>query len=230
MVRRRALILAFSGVDGAGKSTQIELLQRHFEEASIASVLCWARGGYTPLFSTLKRLLRRGARGRLPQAGRSAEREAAMDRSWVRRIWLAASIVDLALLYGVGVRWWRWRGKTVVCDRYLPDTRIDFALNFPDEHVETWWLWRFAERLAPRPNVSFLMLLPVEESLRRCRAKNEPFTDSEKRFGRRLDLYEELGAGGDHLVLDARRSIDELFAVIRGEYDRLAAPGAARAD
>jgi dTMP kinase len=230
VARRRALILAFSGVDGAGKSTQIELLQRHLGGASVPSVLCWARGGYTPLFSTLKRLLRRGAAGKLPEAGRSEERDRAMSKPWVRRIWLTASILDLALLYGAAVRWWRLRGRTVICDRYVADTLIDYAINFPDEHVETWWIWRARARIAPRPDVSFLMLLPVEESLRRCRAKNEPFSDSEERFRRRLDLYEEQGAAGDYRVLDARQSIEELFAEIRDEYGRLAAPGAARAD
>ncbi len=45
-----------------------------------------------------------------------------------------------------------------ICDRYLDDTRIDFALNFPEEHVETWWLWRFAVRFAPQPDVAFLHL------------------------------------------------------------------------
>ena len=81
------------------------------------------------------------------------------------------------------------------------------------------WLWRALEGISPRPDVWFLMLLPVEESMRRCQAKNEPFPDSEERFHTRFTLYKELAEEGGRVVLDARRPIDDLFAEIRGAVD-----------
>ncbi len=92
-------------------------------------------------------------------------------------------------------------------------------LNFPEERVDTWWLWKALERIAPRPDVWFLMLLPVEESLRRSRAKNEPFPDSEERFHQRYRLYRELADSGEPVVLDGSRAIDDVFAEIRDACD-----------
>ena len=59
-------LIVFSGVDGAGKSTQIELLEIELGEQGRSFVRCWARGGYTPLFTFCKRLLRRASGTRLP--------------------------------------------------------------------------------------------------------------------------------------------------------------------
>lgn len=220
MRRRKAQIIAFSGVDGAGKSTQIELFKKYLADTSTEVVVCWTRGGYTPLFQALKKLLRKLAGRRLPPPGRNVQRERTMGKWWVRRLWLLISILDLALVYGVRVRWWKLRGKTVICDRYIADTRFDFRLNFPDDHAESWLLWRWLEKLAARPDAWFLMLLPVEESMRRCREKNEPFSDSEEGFRQRYRMYSELTDEGDYVVLDARDSIESLFAVIRDTYDR----------
>ena len=50
------MIIVFSGVDCAGKSTQIELLKKEFLGQGIESQSLWSRGGYTPGFELLKKL------------------------------------------------------------------------------------------------------------------------------------------------------------------------------
>ena len=40
MKRSKAPVVAFSGVDGAGKSTQIELLGEHLRSRSVDTVHC----------------------------------------------------------------------------------------------------------------------------------------------------------------------------------------------
>ena len=52
------MIIAFSGTDGAGKSTQIKILVSEFSKQGFKVKYIWARGGYTPLFSALKFFLR----------------------------------------------------------------------------------------------------------------------------------------------------------------------------
>lgn len=209
------MIIVFSGVDGAGKSTQIERLERALVAAGRRPRRLWSRGGYTPLFNGLKSLLRRTSRGTaVPAAGPSAERTARLQRPWVRRLWLTLAILDLIWLYGVRLRWWRRRGQTVLCDRYLADTALDFKLNFPDEEVARWPLWRALARLTPQPDAAFLLLLPVEESLRRSREKNEPFPDSPAVLSSRLAVYQEQAENGRWHVLDGRRSIDDIAAEV----------------
>ena len=213
---KRSPIIVFSGLDGAGKTTQINLLLEHLRAEGQRPVYLWVRGGYTPLFVKLKALLRRApGRAVLPPPGQSTERKQALGKRWVRRLWLTVSLLDLMLTYGVLVRWWRVRGRTVVCDRYLWDTELDFRLNFPQEQVETWWLSRLLTKIVPRPAVAFLLLLPVEESLRRSKLKKEPFPDTPEVLAARLAFYQNASAHWDCQMLDGRRTIAELAAEIQ---------------
>lgn len=110
----------FSGIDGAGKTTQIERVERELATRGVRSRRVWARGGYTPLFMFAKSCLRRLRRGSLPPPGRSARREALLEAGWRRNLWLTIAIFDLALYYAVWVRGLRWMGFAVLSDRYLP--------------------------------------------------------------------------------------------------------------
>src|SRR5437870_7216172 len=118
-------LIAFSGLDGAGKSTQIELLRERLCARGLDTTVVWVRGGYTPIFSRLKRLARRAGGRHVPPPGPGERRSEALGRPWLRRAWLVAALLDLAWLLAVRVRVLRGRGRIVLCDRYLVDTLID---------------------------------------------------------------------------------------------------------
>jgi thymidylate kinase len=217
------VLIVFSGLDGAGKSTQIELLLNDLRTQGKQPIYLWVRGGYTPLFNAAKAAMRRLSGGRaVPPSGRSAARTEAMRQPWKRRLWLILAILDLMLVYGIQVRWWQWRGMPVVCDRYVGDTLVDFRLNFPQEPVEQWWLWRLLAFTAPAPDAAFLLLIPVAESLRRSQLKNEPFPDTAEVLAARLAHYEALAAQGYWQVLDGRSSIADLHRHIKDQIACLA--------
>jgi thymidylate kinase len=196
-----ACVCVFSGLDGAGKSTQIGLILARFEAAGISARCVWIRGGYTPGFEWLKRTLRRLKSGALPAPGRSAERQQRFRSPHVRRLWLVIALCDLAALVG-WIRCLLLFGRTVVADRYLEDTLLDFQLNFPEEDVRRWWLWRFVCGVAPSPNHSFVFIIPVAESLRRSQLKQEPFPDSPEVLAARLAGYQRLLAQGGFHEMD----------------------------
>jgi len=209
------LLIAFSGLDGAGKSTQIELLMDRLRREGLKPICVWTRGGYTPLFEGLKALLRRLPGRTVPPAGNNPQRARAFGKGWVRRLWLVLALLDLAWVYGVQLRWRRWRGQIVICDRYLWDTLVDFRLNFAQERVERWGLWRLLARTAPQPDVVFLLLATVQTSVRRSDVKGEPFRDSPEVLAQRLAHYQSLGAEHDDWhILDGQRSIPDLAAEI----------------
>jgi dTMP kinase len=212
----KGMLVTFSGLDGAGKSTQIELLLEALRRQGYHPIYLWTRGGYTTLFEALKRVLRKAPAQVIPPSGPNPKRSAAFSRPFVRRIWLVLALIDLIRVYGLQVRMWRWRGYAVICDRYLWDTLIDFKLNLPSEQVERWWLWRALVRLAPRPHAAFLLLVPVEESLRRSDIKGEPFRDSAEVLERRLAAYQQLSKDIRWHVLDGRQAKSELAAEIIG--------------
>ena len=213
------MLIVFSGLDGAGKSTQIDILQSKLRAQGKHVQYLWTRGGYTWLFETLKRILRRLTDKRaIPSSGPSKRRTQAFSHPFVRKFWLWLAILDLVWVYGWQIRVWTLQHKAIICDRYLWDTLVDFRLNFPQEKVESWWLWRFLAWVTPTPDAAFLMLIPVEESLRRSDIKGEPFRDPPEVLTQRLEQYQNLVKNDYWHVLDGRQAIDlladEIWAVL----------------
>ncbi len=203
-------ILAFSGLDGAGKSTQINLVIQSLSGAKRKPVYLWVRGGYTPVFVWFKDVLRAFSRGKaLPKPGQSDRRKSTFKNPHKRRLWILISIIDLILVYGIYLRFCVWRGRDIVCDRFLWDTAIDFELNFPEENVERWLTWRLLQSVTPTPDVSFLLLIPVSESMRRSKLKFEPFPDSPEVLEKRLERYRTLNYDKVEII-DCMRPIDQI--------------------
>jgi len=210
----KGLLITFSGLDSSGKSTQIQLLMDRLRQGGRRPIYIWSRGGYTPLLERSKSLLRRLPGRVIPPPGKNPQRVRALGKGGVRRLWLLLALLDLLWVYGVQLRWWRWRGQAVVCDRYLWDTLVDFHLNFPLERVGRWWLWRLLVRVSPQPDVAFLLLIPVEESVRRSDVKGEPFRDPPEVLAQRLARYQALAQEGYWQVMDGQRSVDDLAGEI----------------
>lgn len=184
-------MIAFSGLDGAGKSTQIEFLKEDYSKSNKQVEVFWSRGGYTPGMEWFKSLLRKLKSNEIPkERGPSKQRDQAFSNKRIRRIWLTLALFDLMWYYGMVLRW-KSLYKVVICDRYLLDTQIDFDLNFPEDKVSGWWLWKALSMISAKPKYHFILIIPVEESQRRSNLKEEPFPDSAEVLEHRLSQYLE---------------------------------------
>ena len=213
------MIIVFSGIDGAGKSTQIDLLKEQIAEQGPPVSSVWSRGGYTPGFELLKKFIRIIFGKRSIPSGRNEKRDKTMSNSLVSRLWLMIAMLDLLVLYAITIRIKSLLGEVVICDRYLGDTFIDFSLNFPGSNFEEMWLWKILVVISPKPDVGFLFILPVKESIHRSRLKNEPFPDSRKLLGQRLEIYvtSKLFNGQNWAEIDGLDSIDSSASIIKNK-------------
>ena len=204
-------LIVFSGLDGAGKSTQIDLLKAHYEKQGIQVKYFWSRGGYTPGIQGFKNLLRKSSSKKMFSQGPSKERDQSFSNPLVRKVWLSLAILDLVFFYGIYVRFKSFTGVKVICDRYIIDTSIDFRLNFPDENVDKWLIWKSMVFIAMRPKKHFVFTIPVEESLRRSKQKEEPFPDSEETLKTRLNDYLVFIDESSNVIhVDGTKKIDDI--------------------
>jgi len=200
------MLVTFSGIDGAGKTTQINLLKEYLSSSKVKYKYLWSRGGYTPGINSLKKMLRILLGRKAIPMGRSNERNKKMANPFIAYVWLNLAILDLIFYYGVYIRFLNFNGFVILCDRYIGDTYIDFRLNFKGVPFEKFALWKLLKVVAPKADSSFLFLVPTEVSLKRSIEKDEPYPDSEEVLRDRLNLYSNTCASVscEYLVIDGR--------------------------
>jgi len=216
-------MIAFSGLDGAGKSTQIELLAKKYKDEGSKSITLWARGGYTTGMKFVKNIFKLSEQTSAKQSDkRTTSRERAFSHPIIRRIWLGLSILDLVLLYGFYIRIKELFGVKIICDRFIYDTLLDFKLNFPNEKIEKWILWKLLLFVSVKPDKHFVLTIPVSESQHRSKLKNEPFPDSMEVLESRLDSYiKYLEKGSNVIHIDGTNEIAKIRCDILKELELL---------
>jgi thymidylate kinase len=219
-VRRGPLIVTFSGLDGAGKSSQTTRLREALVREGIRAEIEWVPVAINPSIGHIKtagkRLLGSLTRQR-PGAGSGPADPAEADpgKRLVRRSALArhvwSTFVTLANVFS------HWRSylrhyrsaDVVIFDRYALDTAVKLHTWY-SEHGSVAFQEELIRRLSPQPLCSFLLDVPAERALARKVDKWDlPM------LGRQAELYRREHARFGVLRLDGDRDIDELAAEVR---------------
>ncbi len=217
----KSRLVYLAGIDGSGKSTQAV----RFVEAAQADgqpwVYRWARWEpwlTDPIMKLGRRLVSRGSgRGSArpeDDAGYesfTAGKQRIFRRRWVRSLWTI-----VVLLEYLPQAWWRLgpsllSGKTVLCDRYLPDVWVDLAVNF-SEGVEG------VERLSRHPlcrlfpPIDRMVFLDVDPQVGFTRKRDgTPLRYLQDRRPLYLGLQRVL----DFTGVDANGSVEEVSEALR---------------
>lgn len=215
-MKKKYNLISFSGIDSSGKSTYIKYLVNEFEQQRIKYKVIWSRGGYTSGFETLKNFLRLILGKRLPQSGVSEKRTKMLSSKKISYVWYTIAMIDLIRLYVITFRIYKILGYTIICDRYIWDTYVDFAL-MGYSGILNKRLWIFLERTYLKPEYSFCFTISPDESLARSNYKKEPFSENIESRKERLKLYQLLieTKKWDSVIDTEKQPIDEAWSIIK---------------
>ncbi len=205
MQKKGGMFISFEGSEGAGKSTQIRLLEEYLlAQGRIVRVV--REPGGTSLGEDVRQILKHAAYG----ASLGAEAELLLFAA--SRAQLVREVVSPALDQGQMVLSDRFTDSSVVYQGWGRELSVDF--------IEV--LNRFATR-GTVPDLTVLLDLPVEEGLLRARqrgGKADRMESMENAFYERVRAgYLNLAAAdpGRFLVMDARLPQAAIAAKIREE-------------
>lgn len=207
-------VITFSGIDCAGKSTQIEIIKEALDSHNIKNRVIWSRGGYTSWVEGIKTLVRRD-KG-FSDEEKKKYREDISNNSKKSKLLLWASIMDLVRYYGIVFRCIELTGTKILCDRYLWDTYIDFKMKYPTIDFSNWKSWKLLERIAKKPECSIVFTIPIEESMKRSVEKNDQHSEPYDFRLQRINQYiMAINENKWQYVVDAMKSKELVTAEVK---------------
>ena len=208
------MIIAVSGVDGSGKSTPIELLERSLRMSGYRPSVLWFRPGYSDLMVRLKAAVRGRKPDLVPTTDDPVARQRAFAKRHVRMAWMAMAVTDMLLNLAGRVRLLGAAGRVVICDRYLFDSLLDLELRFEEFQTLRPAIERALRVAVPSPDLSLLLLVPRHVMHERLAKKQEPFPDPPELRDARFDRYLDWAKSGRVTVIDGDQSIQAVHREI----------------
>lgn len=216
-VRPRRVLVVFSGVDGAGKSTQVDHLAQHLRRLNVPCTTAWVRLGFSgsPLLSGAARAGQR----LLPRAAHSAQ-EARVSgvgdtdpltrRGLLGWSWALANTLQYVRAARRAAR--RARGRVLILDR----SRLDAAIALDHDYGGALALrlhHAILRHALMRAEHTFYLRLPATVAYAR---KEDMFAPAV--LGGLVERYDRaFPPGGGVTVLDAQRPPLELAAAVLRE-------------
>jgi thymidylate kinase len=231
---RTGAIIALSGLDGAGKSTQALALRECLAKLGYDAHVAWTPLGSNAALRALATAMKRGL-ARLPVGplahadAKRVERRVLSEVDgptdaggrWRRlAVPLWSTLITLANVssYHRNARGSRLRGRIVIYDRFVLDTLVELRFSYgPESDLPV--QESLARVLAPKPQLAFLLDLPAEEALRR-----KPDWSAQQTELRR-GLYEQLHRSLGVRQIDATRPAEEItYELVREVLDLFSGP------
>lgn len=207
------MIVSFSGIDSAGKTTQIDLLYSYCLAHKISVKKMWSKARGTPGVLFLKQLVRKDKK--MDGEQKTEYRNEVFRNPKKKKLLYIASMLDLLWYWGIYYRILGCTHKILICDRYIWDTYVEIHKDFDGIDFEHSLLWKAVRKFTPKPRFSFVFIVPAEVSLERDRKKNAAGIEKIEVKKKKIALYMELVSQNRWTnVMDGMKSIEALHTQV----------------
>jgi len=205
-----SILLAFSGVDGSGKTTQIKALIQALNTCELKTKYVWSRCGSSKFVGFLVKI------GKLVFSKRNSqpisntydkvqERESYLRNRLVRFFWSWLILTELTIKYDLAVGLPVLLGRIVLCDRYVLDTVAELSAYCNDNNMHNRLHSKLSNFLNPSPNWAFLLDVSPQVVLRRNHEKI-PRAHLEKQ----ISLYRKMAKHYNVTIINNDLSFEEI--------------------
>ena len=211
--RGRPLLICFAGIDGSGKSEQARRTVAWLNGQGVRTQYVWNIFEPWLLGFPMKVARRLFLHGKDMFADYDAyweARDQAFQRSRLAPLFHWFFLGEYVLRFALKVRWPLFRGRSVVCDRYVFDAVISLAANLHYSDEKTRSSIRSLLRVMPRPDLTILFDLPEEVAFQR---KNDIPSVSYLRA--RRGVYQSLAEEYRMKIVDGCMPVEQVQATIR---------------
>ena len=213
MKSNKSIFICFIGIDGSGKTTLTIALNKVMKEHGFSSKCVYGRFISVILkflVEFTKRLLSLRGKDMNDYAQRAATKEQLFKNRLFAQIYQYFVFLDYTLKIFVKIKLPLMLNQSIVCDRYVYDTVVDLALDFHYANERIQNVLRNYLRLAPKPDLVFLIDLPEEIAFQR--GKDD--IPSVAYLSERRGIYLRMSQWDEMMVLDGTKDIKELNDIV----------------
>jgi thymidylate kinase len=198
-------VVALSGLDGSGKTSQAEALRDTLRDLGVDAVVVWAKLARNPsldllarpmksLFSRVPTIRSASGAGDRKQPARDIGKELRRASPGLTQLWSTVVAVANGLTQRRTTRYHLSRGRIVIRDRYTLDSIVRLRYRYGENRRFGFQAW-LIKLISPKPLLAYFLDVPADVALTR---KAEQYDLDQLR--RQAELYRQ-----EHTALGIKR-------------------------